>query len=211
MPRGLQRVIHYVHDFEAAAELYRRPGFAVGPREDSGYALRCHVQVPGFCVELLAHTGKFPLALPVVPAPEPDQGFTGMMLEEVWTAAEAARLRPGPAITVRLVPTERRIACGHIEAADRLRNGRTSAGITATTARGELSIMDPTGFRDRFGIPAPDVSSHARLAAVRFAMRDRNALIKALKAGNVAYTPHLNAIVVGPEAAMGATLVFEPA
>jgi hypothetical protein len=85
----------------------------------------------------------------------------------------------------------------------------TSSGITASTARGDIRVMDPTSFRDRFGIPAPDVSSGARLAAVRFTARDRGALIKALKAGAIAHASHLNAIVVAPEMAIGATLVFE--
>jgi hypothetical protein len=69
--------------------------------------------------------------------------------------------------------------------------------------------MDPTSFRNRFGISAPDISSQVRLAAVRFAVRDRTALIKVLEAGDVAHSSHLNAVVVGPETAMGATLVFE--
>jgi catechol 2,3-dioxygenase-like lactoylglutathione lyase family enzyme len=85
----------------------------------------------------------------------------------------------------------------------------TSSGITAPTARGDIRVMDPTSFRDRFGIPAPDVSSGARLAAVRFTARDRGALIKALKAGDIAHASHLNAVVVAAESAMGATLVFE--
>jgi catechol 2,3-dioxygenase-like lactoylglutathione lyase family enzyme len=85
----------------------------------------------------------------------------------------------------------------------------TSSGIAAQTPRGEIKVMDPTSFRDRFGIIAPDVSSGARLAAVRFVVRDRAALIQALKAGNIAHSSHLNALVVGPETAMGATLVFE--
>jgi hypothetical protein len=85
----------------------------------------------------------------------------------------------------------------------------TSSGITAPTRLGEIRVMDPTSFRDRFGVPAPEISSGARLAALRFAVRNREALIRALNAGEVAHASHLNTIVVPPEAAMGATLVFE--
>jgi len=87
----------------------------------------------------------------------------------------------------------------------------TSSGIAATTPRGDIRAMDPTSFRDRFGIPAPDVTSGARLAAVRFTTRDRDALINVLKADHIAYSSHLNAVVVAPETAMGATVVFETA
>jgi hypothetical protein len=85
----------------------------------------------------------------------------------------------------------------------------TSSGITAPTVRGDIRVMDPAAFQNHFGVVPPDISAGARLAAMRFTARDREALISALKAGGVAHASHLNAIVVPPETAMGATLVFQ--
>src|SRR4029453_4958566 len=52
----------------------------------------------------------------------------------------------------------------------------TSSGVTAATARGEVKIMDPAAFRSHFGAEPSDVSRGARLAAIRFHVRDRSAL-----------------------------------
>jgi catechol 2,3-dioxygenase-like lactoylglutathione lyase family enzyme len=85
----------------------------------------------------------------------------------------------------------------------------TSSGITAPTPRGDLAIMDPAAFASHFGVAPPDVADKARLAALRFTVRDRDALEAALKAGSVAYRSHMGQVVVAPECAMGAILVFE--
>jgi hypothetical protein len=84
----------------------------------------------------------------------------------------------------------------------------TSSGITAHTPRGELQIMDGAAFRSHFGVPAPDIAASARLAALRFAVRERDALIASLEAGKVPHILHMGHVVVAPQAAMGATLVF---
>jgi catechol 2,3-dioxygenase-like lactoylglutathione lyase family enzyme len=86
----------------------------------------------------------------------------------------------------------------------------TSGGVMAPTPRGDIRIMDPAAFRARFGIAAPDITTGARLAAVRFTVRDRDALLTALRNGGIAFASHMDAIVVAPQAALGATLVFEP-
>jgi catechol 2,3-dioxygenase-like lactoylglutathione lyase family enzyme len=86
----------------------------------------------------------------------------------------------------------------------------TSGGVMAPTPRGDIRIMDPAAFRARFGIATPDLTTGARLAAVRFTVRDRDALLTALRSGGIAFTSHMDAIVVAPQAALGATLVFEP-
>jgi hypothetical protein len=85
----------------------------------------------------------------------------------------------------------------------------TSAGIRAATARGEIAIMEPTAFRNRFGVEPPDVAAGARLAALRFQVRDRAALTSALNSGGVAFSSRMQSIVVDPQTAMGATLAFE--
>jgi catechol 2,3-dioxygenase-like lactoylglutathione lyase family enzyme len=85
----------------------------------------------------------------------------------------------------------------------------TSSGITAPTLRGDIRVMDPAAFHNHFGIAAPAVSAGARLAALRFKVRDQTALQHALNRGGIAFSSHMAGIVVGPETAMGATLVFE--
>jgi catechol 2,3-dioxygenase-like lactoylglutathione lyase family enzyme len=84
----------------------------------------------------------------------------------------------------------------------------TSSGITARTPRGDLAIMDAAAFRSHFGVRPPDIAGGARLAAIWFLVRERDALMAALEAGAVPHILHMGHVVVAPEAAMGATLVF---
>src|SRR3954468_9581247 len=81
--------------------------------------------------------------------------------------------------------------------------------LTAPTARGDIRIMDRAAFQTRFGVEPPDTSSGARLAAVRFTVRERKVLHDTLTAGGIAYSEHIGQTVIAPAAAMGATLVFE--
>jgi hypothetical protein len=85
----------------------------------------------------------------------------------------------------------------------------TSAGITIKTPRGEIQVFTPTAFHDHFGTSPPGTADGARLAAVRFAVRDRDALLAALEAGKVRSSQAMGRVVVGPEVALGATLAFE--
>jgi len=84
-----------------------------------------------------------------------------------------------------------------------------SGVLLAPTPRGDIRVMDPAAFRARFGIDAPDCTSGARLAAVRFTVRERKALRDALAAGRIAFSQHMGQTVVAGAAALGATLVFE--
>jgi catechol 2,3-dioxygenase-like lactoylglutathione lyase family enzyme len=84
-----------------------------------------------------------------------------------------------------------------------------SGAVTAPTPRGEIKVMDPAAFQTRFGVKPPDISGGARLAAVRFTVADPAALGAALEGGRIDFASHMGATVIAPEAAMGATLVFE--
>jgi Glyoxalase-like domain len=86
----------------------------------------------------------------------------------------------------------------------------TSTGITVPTPRGDIQAMDPAAFRIHFGTEPPDIGSGARLAALRFAVRDFGAAVAALKAGGIEASVRMGRIVVAPAVGMGATLVFEP-
>jgi catechol 2,3-dioxygenase-like lactoylglutathione lyase family enzyme len=85
----------------------------------------------------------------------------------------------------------------------------TSSGITVSTPRGDIRVMDPAAFRSHFGTEPPDISHGARLAAAQFRVRDRAALNAALKAGGIAASSRMGATIVAPETAIGATLVFD--
>jgi hypothetical protein len=85
----------------------------------------------------------------------------------------------------------------------------TSSGITVNTPHGEIQVMDPAAFRAHFGTEPPAVDNGARLAAVRFAVRDPGAAERAVQASGIVAAPHMGRLVIGPHVAMGATLVFE--
>jgi len=57
----------------------------------------------------------------------------------------------------------------------------TSAGISIKTPRGEIQVMQPDAFRDRFGVEPPSTERGARLAALRFVVRDLDAAAKELQ------------------------------
>ena len=85
----------------------------------------------------------------------------------------------------------------------------SASGITASTPRGEISVMDPAAFRSRFGVEPPDVSRGARLASARFRVHDRAALSAALERGGIAASASRGATIVGPQVGLGTTLVFD--
>jgi hypothetical protein len=87
----------------------------------------------------------------------------------------------------------------------------TSAGITVTTPRGDIQVMAPAAFTDYFGIPAPDVSAGARLAALRLIASDLKKAEACLSSSALAPIARMGRLVVPPEQALGATLVFESA
>ena len=84
----------------------------------------------------------------------------------------------------------------------------TSGGVTASTPRGDVKVMDPAAFRSHFGNEPPDIAQGARLAALQFRVRDRAALTAALSAGGIAFSSRMGWTVVAPEVAKGATLAF---
>ena len=72
----------------------------------------------------------------------------------------------------------------------------SSSGVTASTPRGDLTIMDPTAFRQHFGTEPPDVSKGARFGALQFHLRDRSLMAESLTAGAIAHSTHMGAIIV---------------
>jgi hypothetical protein len=87
----------------------------------------------------------------------------------------------------------------------------SSLGITARTENGDIEIMSPIAFRDQFGT-APNVSGEGMtLNAMRFAVADIGYAEATLAAGGIKPRRHVGRLVVPPDAAFGATLIFEAA
>jgi catechol 2,3-dioxygenase-like lactoylglutathione lyase family enzyme len=103
MARGLDHIVHAVHDLDAAGALYERLGFIVGARNRHDWGTHNRlVQMPGFFIEILtvaepeklgsdgfsrlfgAHNRDF-LAR--------HEGFSGLLLESRDAAADAALFR----------------------------------------------------------------------------------------------------------------------
>jgi catechol 2,3-dioxygenase-like lactoylglutathione lyase family enzyme len=84
----------------------------------------------------------------------------------------------------------------------------TSSGVTASTPRGDVKVMDPAAFRGHFGTEPPDIAQGARLAALQFRVRDPAALTAALSAGGIASSSRMGSTIVAAEVGMGATLAF---
>jgi Glyoxalase-like domain len=87
----------------------------------------------------------------------------------------------------------------------------TASGVIAKSPRGEIEVMTPDIFVRRFSVAPPDTTRGARLAALRFAVRDITAARAALSAGEVGFSEQAQRLVVGPDIASGATLVLEAA
>jgi hypothetical protein len=82
-------------------------------------------------------------------------------------------------------------------------------GLTMRTPRGAIDVVTPAAFMARYLVPAPDMTRGERLAALRFAVRDVAATRAALKIAGISCASAQDCVVVGPQAAMGATIVFE--
>ena len=87
----------------------------------------------------------------------------------------------------------------------------TASGIVAKTPRGEIEVVTAAIFANRFAVAPPDTARGARLAALRFAVSDITAARAALRTGEVDFSEQAQRLVVRPDIALGAALVFEAA
>jgi catechol 2,3-dioxygenase-like lactoylglutathione lyase family enzyme len=87
----------------------------------------------------------------------------------------------------------------------------SSLGIKAVTSHGEIEIMEPIAFRDQFGM-TPDVSGEGMtLNAMRFAVADMAKAEVVFAEAGVKAERRLGRLVIRPDLAYGATLIFEGA
>lgn len=85
----------------------------------------------------------------------------------------------------------------------------TSNGISLQTPRGNIEIMTPIAYRKSFDCEPPGLAGGARLAALRFLVRKPGRLEAVLREAGLPARDHLGRLVVGPDRAFGAALVFE--
>lgn len=85
----------------------------------------------------------------------------------------------------------------------------SSLGVSAPTPRGDVDIIEAVAFRDQFGA-APKIDGEgASLKGLRLAVPDIDAVERLLRGNGIASHRHIGRLVVLPEAAFGATLIFE--
>lgn len=87
----------------------------------------------------------------------------------------------------------------------------TSSGIKVSTPRGDIQVMDRSAYSNHFGAAPPDVSKGARLAALRVTTSDMSKVRESLSEGRLPLREEHGRLVVGPEQALGAAIVFETA
>jgi catechol 2,3-dioxygenase-like lactoylglutathione lyase family enzyme len=85
----------------------------------------------------------------------------------------------------------------------------TSAGVAVRTPRGDVDIIEPVAFRDRYGVTIRAEGEGMTLAGLRLGVARPAALEGCAKRSSIALQRQLNARVIAPASAGGATLIFE--
>ncbi|MDB5546909.1 MAG: Glyoxalase [Tardiphaga sp.] len=84
------------------------------------------------------------------------------------------------------------------------------AGIALRTPRGEIDVLEPAAFAERYGVVC-DLGERAMIAALRIAVENLDAVDSILRDGEIPSHRHGALLIVPPQAAFGATLIFEQA
>ena len=124
------------------------------------------------------------------------------------THANGAKAVPG-AVMVADNPTDHHIFLKAFTGLQDLHS--SSIGVRARTANGDIEIMEQVAFRDQFGV-SPEVSGAGMmLQGLRFEVADIAQAEALHRQGGVASRRHVGRLVIPPDAAFGATLIFESA
>jgi hypothetical protein len=86
-----------------------------------------------------------------------------------------------------------------------------AAGVTACTENGDIEILEPDAARDQYGIPIKASGEGMTLNAMRFAVADLAQTEALFRQNEVAVLRHAGRLIVPPDEAFGATLIFEAA
>jgi hypothetical protein len=87
----------------------------------------------------------------------------------------------------------------------------SSIGVKARTENGDIEIMEQVAFRGQFGVSPAVEGDGMTLNALRFAVLDIAQTEFAHRKNGIASQTHVGRLVVPPDTAFGATLIFEPA
>ena len=90
-----------------------------------------------------------------------------------------------------------------------LHSGAT--GLKAGTENGDIEIMERVTFRDQFGVSIETIGEGMTLNAMRFVVADMAQAEALHRQNGVASRRHAGRLVVPPDLARGATLIFETA
>jgi hypothetical protein len=124
------------------------------------------------------------------------------------THANGARGVPGVALVAEN-PTDHHIFLKAFTGEQDLHS--SSIGVKARTGNGDIEIMERVAFFDQFGV-SPEVKGEGMtLNALRFEVDDIAAAETLHRQGGVASQRHVGRLVIPPDVARGATLIFETA
>lgn len=111
------------------------------------------------------------------------------------------------AILVADNPTDHHIFLSAFTGERELRS--TSSGLVARTPRGDVEIIEPVAFRDRFGVSVAAENDGMKIAGLRIGVKRLDAVEARATEGSIAFLRHLQALVIEPATALGATLIFQ--
>lgn len=124
------------------------------------------------------------------------------------THANGARAMPGVAL-VADNPTGHHIFLKAFAGVQDLHS--SSIGVKARTGNGDIEIMEPVAFRDRFGVSPGFAGEGMTLNAMRFEVADIAQAEALYRQGGITSRRHVGRLVIPPDVAHGATLIFESA
>jgi hypothetical protein len=81
--------------------------------------------------------------------------------------------------------------------------------VTAHTANGDIEILTPSAARDAFGLPVRASGTGMTMNAIRFGVADLAETEALHQQNGLAVRRHDGRLIVSPEEAFGATLIFE--
>lgn len=157
----------------------------------------------------------FSLAFASDPA-SPNLGFAACQHhfpENFWNPA--FQIHPNGAQTVAGVamvadnPTDHHIFLKAFSGVQDLHS--SSIGVKARTGNGDIEIMEQVAFRDQFGISPVVDGERMTLNALRVEVADMAQAEASHRQNGVASRRHMGRLVVPPDVAHGATLIFETA
>jgi hypothetical protein len=149
-------------------------------------------------------------------AASPDVGFAACQHhypENFWnpafqTHANGAARVPGVAL-VADNPADHHVFLKSFTGSSDLHS--SSIGVAAATANGDIDIITPVAFQDRFGVAVEASGEGLTLNAMRFEVGDIAAIEALHRDNGLASRAQGGRLVVPPDIAFGATLIFEPA